>query len=421
MVAENGRPVYQKAFGLANREKNVANRLNTKLLIGSTNKSFTRVVILQLVAEGKIKFTQKMTAYLDGFHQNGASEITIKQLLDHSSDLGDYETMDYVNLPYEKKNLHTIVELGRQKRLLFSPGQEHEYSNLGYCLLGAIIEKATGKSYIQNVEDRIIEPLGMTGTYIRDIKNRPDRAIGYMRTFNGVENTENIISEPRPDGGFWCTASDILNFYQEFYYGNKIIPSVVRKSDEYFSHISGAYNDPKAVVDQAGGTNGHNSSLIQLLKENISIIVLANMDEPVAETLSQGIYQLIRGKSPVAPSLPAVVNTYLVYQDKGLLYLKTHFDEVTGNFNSGDPKDLILNNLGYQLLQSDRLNDALEIFKLNTELFPDIANCWDSYGEALLKKGDKSAALSAYKKALSIRPDLPSAIDAVKKLESESP
>lgn len=416
VIAGKGKPVYQKAFGLANREKNIANTLQNKFLIGSMNKSFTRVIVLQLIAEGKLKWDDKMVKYLDGFQIEGTSEITIRQLIEHASGFGDYETWDYVDLPYEKKNMQTIMSMAKETALMFPPGTEHEYSNMGYVILGSIVEKVTGKSYIENVRERIINALDLKDTYISNIKNRTDRTNGYMQILRGIENTEYVIAEPRPDGGFWCTADDLLSFYQHFYYGEKLISAKVRSDDNYFNRISSSYEEPMAFTDQAGGTNGHNSSLLQILKENISILVLANMDEPVAEQISNGIYKILTGKEPSEAKLPAIINSYRTYTEKGIGYLREHFAEVTANFHPSDPKDIILNNVGYALMEESKLKEAEEIFQLNTELFPHIANCWDSYGEVLAKKGDTQAAKEAYQQALKIKPDLESAKKGLERL-----
>jgi tetratricopeptide (TPR) repeat protein len=154
-----------------------------------------------------------------------------------------------------------------------------------------------------------------------------------------------------------------------------------------------------------------------MLHDNISIVVLANMDEPVAEKLFLGIHAILNGKDPQPPALPAVLNVYQAYLDNNVNYIRKNFESLTTNFHPTDPKDLILNNLGYELLFSDQTDRAIEIFKLNTELFPQVGNCWDSYGEALLAKGDRAGALKAYRKALEINPNIPSAQEAVKKLQ----
>ena len=418
LIAENGKPVYYKAFGLADREKKRPNSVKTKFLIGSMNKNFTRVIILQLIQEGKLTWNDKLVKYIDGFKQKDASEITIRQLVEHSSGVGDYETMDFVKRPQEQQNTEAILNIARKVQLDFLPGSEHKYSNTGYVILGAIIEKITGKSYLENIKERIIDPLGMKNTYITNTKSRKDRAIGYIQTINGFGNTDWVIPDPpRADGGFWCTAEDLLRFYQNYYYGNFLLSDSIKNTDNYFNQIAPGYNRNMFAIDQAGGTNGHNSSLIQILKENISIIVLANMDEPVAEKIACGIEQIIRGNEPESPKLPAILNAYKIYKEKGLTYLKDNFKNVISSLPLQDSKDVVLNNLGYQLLEIHKINEALEIFRLNTELFPDIGNVWDSYGEALLKKGDKKEALIAYKKALEINPELESSKSAIKKLK----
>jgi tetratricopeptide (TPR) repeat protein len=141
------------------------------------------------------------------------------------------------------------------------------------------------------------------------------------------------------------------------------------------------------------------------------------MDEVVAEDLGKGILSIIRGKKPESPSLPAEQAVYAALISQGSDYVKSNWESLSKNFHPADPKDLILNSIGYDLLSEGNIELAVSVLKLNTELFPEVGNCWDSYGEALLNKGDKVAALAAYRKALLINPDIPSAKEAVKKLE----
>jgi tetratricopeptide (TPR) repeat protein len=168
----------------------------------------------------------------------------------------------------------------------------------------------------------------------------------------------------------------------------------------------------------AGGFEGFNTAMFQVLSDDISIIVFANMDEPVAEHIAMDILMTIRGQEPSTPQLPAVQNVRIAYEEKGRDYVRQNFESLTENFHPADPKDWILNALGYAyMLEKNDLETAIELFQLNTELFPEVGNCWDSYGEALLQKGDKAGALAAYKKALAINPDITSAKEAVQALE----
>lgn len=418
LIAENGKPIYEKACGLSNRETNTPNTLETRFVIGSMNKSFTKTVILQLIEERKLNLEDKMVDFLEGFKQRSANKITINQLLNHTSGFGDYHNPSYWELTYEQKNIQSILEILKNIDLLFEPGTENEYSNAGYIILGEIIEKVSGQSYAKNVEDRIVKPLQLSSFVTSNVKEIPNRAIGYTKIYSGYTNNEEFISEPRSDGGFYANAYDILKFYRAYFYDNKLISESAKSTDGFFKMIANAYSEKGAGIPLAGGFNGANTVHMEMLADNISIVVCANMDEPVAENLAHGIHSIINGRVPKNPLLPTKLSVYAAYKDNGIGYVRENFDELTTNWFERDPKDLILNNLGYDLLFDKKLNDALEIFKLNVELFPDIANCWDSYGEALLKIGNKEAALSAYKKALEINPNMPSAKKAVKELDN---
>ena len=415
MVAFDGKPQYHAGFGLANRELKKPVTLKSRFHIGSMNKSFTLVVILQLIAEKKLKLTDPLVSWVDGFQQADAHLITIEQLLNHRSGFGDYHSPRFFDLPNEKKTIQGITELLHTAPLFFKPGTSIEYSNAGYVLLGAVIEKVTGKSYSENVQERIIKTLKLNETYTENINTIPERSVGYLRTINGFRDNTNFVLEPKSDGGFWSTSSDIFTFYRNFFYGEKLINDEMRSSMAVFQKWN--QTPIKKAMGIAGGMNGSNSVFLELPNEKISIVVLANMDEPVAEKIAKGIQNIILSQPAEPASLPAVLNMYKAYKDHNLDYLKNNFEALTSGFPQGEPKDFILNDLGYQLMSSNQHKEALEILELNTALFPDIANCWDSYGEVLLMNDRRSEALAAYKKALSIRPNLPSALEAVKNLE----
>ncbi|NNK11373.1 MAG: serine hydrolase, partial [Flavobacteriaceae bacterium] len=172
------------------------------------------------------------------------------------------------------------------------------------------------------------------------------------------------------------------------------------------------------AASAAGGFDGFNSVYLQVLEPDLSIIVFANMDEPVAERIGLDILALYRGEEIQKPSLPAIQNVRINFEEKGIDYVEQHFDSLTVNFHPTDPKDFILNDLGYAFLYgANNPDNALQLFKLNTKLFPEVANCWDSYGEALRIKGLKNEAISAYEKALEIRPDLQTAQRALDELK----
>jgi CubicO group peptidase (beta-lactamase class C family) len=418
LVAEKGTIKFHKAFGLANRETNTPNTLNTLFDIGSMNKTFTSIVVKQLVSEGKLNFEDKLTDYIQGFEDPNTKKITINHLLNHESGFGDYHTQDYFDLPLSERKLSAIVERAKSYELNFEPGEEEDYSNLGYVILGAIIEKVSGKSYFDNVKERIVKPLDLKNTYLNDFSNLEDRiAHGYLYSpLGALEEASPTQDVSNPDGGFLSTTEDIMTFYRSYYYDDLLLSQDIKLNDPYFNYLE-TLPEGKAT-GSAGGFEGFNSVIFQVISKDLTIIVFANMDEPVAEHLAQDILALIRGETPNKPQLPAVQNVRVAFNENGIDFVKTNFENLTTNFHPEDPKDIILNDLGYAFLYgANDLEKAVELFKLNTEMFPDIANCWDSYGEVLGKQGKKNEAIIAYQKALSIRPNLESAKNAIKELK----
>jgi CubicO group peptidase (beta-lactamase class C family) len=417
LVAEKGEPFYHKAFGLADREKNIKNTTKTKFDIGSMNKTFTHVVILQLVQEGKLKLSDKLSSILPDFSGEMYSEITIDHLLNHSAGFGDYFMTDgYFELPLSQKNIKGLIKIIKKMPLLYEPGTEREYSNAGFIVLGAVIEHKTNKTYHQNVKDRIGQPLGLNDTYFMDKKSVPNRAIGYLKTMRGeLEDNSRFEELPNPDGGFQSTALDVMKFYREYHYGHKLLTEETKLKDEFYG-MTVEHRTTGGAIPFAGGFNGSNSVIFEILRDEITIVVLANMDEPVAEQLGSGILDIIRDKPAKEPSLPAIQNVYKAYTDNGIDYVKANFNSMISNFHPTDPKGIILNQIGYSFLSDDKIDNAIEVFQLNTEMFPDDPNVWDSLGEAYLKKGNKDKALKMYKKALSIDPNFPSAMKAVKQM-----
>lgn len=281
LVAKDGKPLFLESFGMASKEYNVANTNDTKYNIGSINKIFTTVALMQLRDAGKIDFSKTLRTYLPDYASDIADKVTIQQLLQHTSGLGDIFGPEYAAMA--KDNLRTLsdyVPLFVKKPLEFEPGSSNRYSNAGYILLGLVIEKLSGQTYDDYVRAHIFTPLGMTDTAAYDSDAVvPKRATNYTRR-DGTLRT-NIHMRPQRGssaGGGYSTVPDLLRFTRD-------VAKVL--TPESFNRLIG--NHPG--VGWAGGSPGVNG--VVELEGQYTVIVLSNYDPPAAEEVSKNLRKLM--------------------------------------------------------------------------------------------------------------------------------
>src|SRR4051812_16930461 len=163
LVANDGRVLFSHAYGLADRKRRIRNTLRTRFRIGSMNKMFTAVAILQLVEAGQVKLTAPLGTYLPDYpNREIATKVTIHQLLTHTGGTGDIFGPDFDAHRTELRTLADYVTLYGKRGLEFKPGSDWAYSNYGFILLGLVIEKVTGQSYYDYVQQHVYAPAGMT-------------------------------------------------------------------------------------------------------------------------------------------------------------------------------------------------------------------------------------------------------------------
>ena len=222
LVAKDGKPIASKAGGIANRETGAPNTLETKFNLGSMNKMFTAVAIAQLAQAGKLKFDDTIARHLPDYPNKPVAEkVTIHQLLTHTSGMASYWGEKFAAQRTHLTTVPAHLPLFANEPLSFTPGEKFQYSNSGYMLLGAIIEKVSGRSYYDYLRERIFAPAGMneTGFYNANGDN-PDVAIGYTRMGPNGERHEGErphtdLREIRggPAGGGYSTVGDLLKFH----------------------------------------------------------------------------------------------------------------------------------------------------------------------------------------------------------------
>lgn len=423
LLADQGQPFYQEAFGYADIENEIPNTLSTKFRIGSINKDYTAVLILQMAESGMLSLDDKLEQFRLGFPTEVASKITVRQLLSHTSGFGDIFIPEYLDNIRAYKSIDDILPLLRDKPLAYEPGTDQQYSNYGYIVLGAILEKVSGKSYEYLLQENIFRILGARNTHCRIAEEIEGEARSYRFTLNGekVDHTSQL-EYPTPDGGMYSTAAEQLDFFQALFYTNKLI------SDESKALIFNDYASDGPAWEEiiqldgnmqgyAGGGPGVSAVVEFLLKENAMFIVLANTDGGIAEEVARRIGQAALGRPVQEARLPMDNFLYSTLKKKGIQHLQLNLDALLAEGGYDNRSPMTLNRLGYALLEEGQNQDAIEVFRLNTILYPEEANPWDSLAEAYFKAGDKKMALKYYRKALEIDPEMPSAKRMVRELE----
>jgi D-alanyl-D-alanine carboxypeptidase len=273
VLAKDGAPIYQSAHGLADREAAVANNAQTGFNLGSINKIFTQIAILQLVGAGKIDLDSTLAKYWPDYpNQEVARKITIRQLMRHTSGIGG----DIFDAPRggkrsEIRKLPDYLPLFVNEPLEFEPGSKMSYSNAGYVVLGLLVERLSGQDYYGYVGQHIFEPAGMTRTASFAVDSLPaNTALGYTRGGDDAPlnaplraNTGELPGRGSSAGGGYSTADDLLKFLKalrEHRIANGLPPG----------------------LGIAGGAPGINAVLDGALPGGYDLVVLANQDPPAA-------------------------------------------------------------------------------------------------------------------------------------------
>jgi CubicO group peptidase (beta-lactamase class C family) len=307
LIAKNGKPIFEQAYGLASKAFNVRNRIDTKFNLASMNKMFTAVAIAQLAEQGKLTYDAPIVKYLPDYpNKSVAEKVTIQQLLTHTSGLGDFFNEKFEARKTRLRAVQDYFPLFIDDALLFEPGQKWRYSNAGFIVLGAIIEKVSGQNYFDYVGEHIYQPAGMidTDSYETD-QDVANRAIGYTEI--GPSNRaepgplrNNLIINPvkgSPAGGGYSTVEDMLRFdialRQHKLLSEKSTDLVLTgkvgvgvPGEKYgYGFMVGQTNGHR-IVGHGGTSPGANAKFDMYPDLGYTVIVLSNYDPRAAERVA---------------------------------------------------------------------------------------------------------------------------------------
>ncbi|MBD3217809.1 MAG: serine hydrolase [candidate division Zixibacteria bacterium] len=299
LIAKDGVPFYKKVYGEACKRYNVPNKLDTKFNLGSMNKMFTGVAIMQLVEQDKISLDDKVGKYLPDIPNTQIAEkVTVHHLLTHTSGMQDYWDEMFDTSFWELKTVDGLASLIFEDSLLFEPGSDFHYSNSGPIVLGMIIEKVSGISYYDYIKKNIYEPAGMINSGCFEVDTPvPNLAIGYTRmNYDGTMLPEEILHnnlflhavKGGPAGGGYSTVEDLLAFDQALRH-NKLMSKESfelmstgkterRPGTSYACLIQDQMVNGHRIVGHGGGAPGINAMLDMYMNSGYTVAVMANYD-----------------------------------------------------------------------------------------------------------------------------------------------
>ena len=434
LVAENGKVIYKKGFGMANMEWDIPNKPNTKFRLGSITKQFTAMLIAQMAAEGKLDLQKPISTYLPDYPKPTADNITTHHLLTHTSGIPNYTAFpnffrDVSREPYTPKE---FVAFFADSALQFTPGETFSYSNSGYFLLGYLIETISGKSYEEVLQERIFDPLKMNDTgYDHHDVILKNRAAAYEKNGNSYTNANYLdMSIPYAAGSMYSTVED-LYLWDQALYTNKLLPK--KYMDMVFQkHIPtrgrhygygwsietmaiGSSKDSVQIIGHGGGINGFNTLITRIPTEKSLVLLLNNTGGAPLYGMTVAINGILHNKPYGYPKKSVANSLYSSITEKGLEKALVHYSEIKASeeyeLDEGE-----MNNIGYRLMGSGKMQEAEAVFKLNMEAFPESFNVYDSYAEALMNQDKNDLAIQYYKKSLEINPANQNGVNMLEKL-----
>jgi len=440
-IVRNGKIDKLKNYGFASLEHQVATSSGTTFSINSMTKAFVGIAIMQLQEQSKLNVKDPISLYIDDIPDEWKS-IRIDQILSNTSGLPNNidEKEQVLGDGDENRNWEMVRKLPME----FSPGEKFSYNQTGYYILGRIITKLSGQHFTKFVEENQFKPCGMVSTRFGDSNDV-------------IRNNSNSYSTIYNDGGKWINDGKLHNAYATFPMFFRTATGIISTSEDLAKWLI-ALQSKKLLKKQSsldqmfatarlnngniGGfnklTNGYalgwptvvreehpalapvggmRSALFVYPQDNLSVIVLTNLQGSNPEWFIDEIAGFYLPDMKLKNGFGLGKNLKFLRQQ----LLKNGFKDASKIFNkiSKDHKNFSLtedevNSWGYQLIEQSKKNEAMEIFKLNTLLFPKSSNVYDSYGEILETLGNRKEAIFNYKRSLELNPDNTNAANYLK-------
>ncbi|HEV7781070.1 MAG TPA: serine hydrolase [Chitinophagaceae bacterium] len=431
LVAENGKVIYQSAFGLANREWNTPNTTETKFMIGSVSKPITALLMLIQVQKGLIGLDKTIADYLPAFSGKPGAAITVRQLLSHTSGMPNYDiTPDFFpRISRQHFNREDYTKVYMDSALLFEPGKNFFYSSWGYFTLGYIMEKVTGKSYSQLMKEDIFDKIGMSssGSYSHT-QIVPKRATGYDYDFGGYTSSDfRDQSNTMGTGDLYSTVEDLFKLHTAItnntLLNRSLTEEMLKPGMPPAQYGFGWFNkqfkfgtDSVASNFHLGMTDGFLSFMVRIPSTNSMIVILCNSSPTdffgICGSLAKVLYNKpVVVKEPVHKSMEKLISS------KGITKALEEYQRMKKDTAHYYTDWISMNFLGDKLFDLKRYDEAELIYESNAADFPTKDLALFSMGKINQALGKKDEAIKWYKKALELFPQYQEARNRLKELE----
>lgn len=334
-VWKNGRPILSRGYGVAERETGRAVDSTTVFRIASVTKQFTAAAVVRLAEEGRLSLDDPLADWVPEY-PTGEHVVRLRHLLTHTSGIHDHGE-PWTERPEESLSREGLLAFTRGRPLLFSPGERHQYSNMGYLLLGMVIERASGRSYAEYVRAALEAPLGLASISECPDTPAPRHARGYRITDDGLGPARAIsMTQHFSAGGLCATAEDLVRWSHALIAGHVVSAASVREMTTPPAVRSGTtpygfglgMGDPGGVhrISHTGLIAGFASELAYYPEHDLAIAVLFNTESSPPSRLATLLARTALGvELPLVEDLdtpPELLARYAGLYDLGPLQLR---------------------------------------------------------------------------------------------------
>jgi CubicO group peptidase (beta-lactamase class C family) len=300
LVVRDGRPVFVKSYGLAVLDGRIPATPETNYRLASVTKQFTAMSIMILVERGQLSLDDSLTKIFPGFPAYGA-KVTVRHLLTHTSGLVAYEDLMDSTDARQVRDRDVLAMMASVDSTYFPPGSAYRYSNSGYAMLAMIVEKVSGKTFQEFLEENIFRPLGMKRSvaFVKGVNTVPSRAFGYTPGGNGFKDTDqSTTSAVLGDGGIYTSVADMFRWDQALYTEKLVSAAMLKlaftsatltsgeKTGYGFGWNVGEYRGHHRVFHD-GSTCGFRNAIHRYPGDRFSVIVLLNRSIAEPDSLAE--------------------------------------------------------------------------------------------------------------------------------------